>query len=541
LWRILVEEKGMPGQKFQSHIVVIRGLNPQLKNLDVLRIGDKIFIPLRPDQALEAWKKPELAAGASSAPGAGVTTDYRIKAGEHLYQILRSQLKLADERKIAQYYALVKDLNPERKNWDTLAGGEVIRLPTVGLTREVIAAAPAVASGAKTATPDVSTASESKAVIVPTPSTEKKPDISPIMLRQAALRAPAKENMALFAKITEAIGGQLQQSGEEVVVLKDESLRFDRSIYPVVFSPALRQRVVLDPGNAIPVSLKNKLNDPTIRMPVLRMSKEVSIQEAVSQLLAALGYQTLPADRPVEIQDQGIAYEARGDWMALGPEERNKTQEVFVINLSDNPNAVPEYLKAQLVKNGLSWRVVELSANERNSVQATKSEAADGLSAVKTWPRGKEEIIDSLLLSYGVPFGVAEGFSVELRDGLRVDMRTDRLIEMGGKRIALFFRPGDRDLRKALEEGENLRAVEVNIAALSSREIISKILGLLGDSTPYRENHFSAVNGTDEQKLTVKAWGFQLVKRSLFITDRQIPSALNRFFFEKGLEIIYFQ
>jgi hypothetical protein len=163
------------------------------------------------------------------------------------------------------------------------------------------------------------------------------------------------------------------------------------------------------------------------------------------------------------------------------------------------------------------------------------------LSTVKTWPRGKEEIIDSLLLSYGVPFGVAEGFSVELRDGLRVDMRTDRLIEMGGKRIALFFRPGDRDLRKALEEGENLRAVEVNIAALSSREIISKILGLLGDSTPYRENRFSAVNGTDEQKLTVKAWGFQLVKRSLFITDRQIPSALNRFFFEKGLEIIYFQ
>ena len=539
LWRILVEEKGLPGQKFQSHIVVIRGLNPQLKNLDVLRIGDKIFIPLRPDQALEAWKKPELAAGTSSAPGAGVTTDYRIKAGEHLYQILRSQLKLADERKLAQYYALVKDLNPERKNWDALAEGEVIRLPTLGPPREVIAAVPA-ASAAKTATPDVSTASESGAVVLATPSTENNPALAP-MHREAALRGPAKENMALFAKITEAIGGQLQQSGEEVVVFKDESLRFDRSIYPVVFSPSLRQRVVLDPGNAIPVSLKNKLNDPTIRMPVLQMSKEVSIQEAVSQLLAALGYQTLPADRPVEIQDQGIAYETRGDWMALGPEERNKTQEVFIINLSDNPNAVPEYLKAQLVKNGLRWRVVELSGNEGHPAQTTKSEAADGLSAVKTWPRGKEEIIDSLLLSYGVPFGVAEDFSVELRDGLRVDMRTDRLIEMGGKRIALFFRPGDRDLRKALEEGENLRAVEVNIAALSSREIISKILGLLGDSTPYRENHFSAVNGTDEQKLTVKAWGFQLVKRSLFITDRQIPSALNRFFFEKGLEIIYFQ
>src|ERR1700752_3229426 len=46
LWRILVEEKGLPGQKFRSYLVVIRGLNPQTKNLDVLRVGDKIFIPL---------------------------------------------------------------------------------------------------------------------------------------------------------------------------------------------------------------------------------------------------------------------------------------------------------------------------------------------------------------------------------------------------------------------------------------------------------------------------------------------------------------
>jgi hypothetical protein len=37
LWRILVEEKGLPGQKFRSYLVVIRGLNPQMKNLDVLR------------------------------------------------------------------------------------------------------------------------------------------------------------------------------------------------------------------------------------------------------------------------------------------------------------------------------------------------------------------------------------------------------------------------------------------------------------------------------------------------------------------------
>ena len=30
LWRILVEEKGVPGHKFRSYLVLIRGLNPQV-------------------------------------------------------------------------------------------------------------------------------------------------------------------------------------------------------------------------------------------------------------------------------------------------------------------------------------------------------------------------------------------------------------------------------------------------------------------------------------------------------------------------------
>src|SRR4029453_7409750 len=67
----------------------------------------------------------------------------RVKAGEHLYQILREQLKVTDDHKVAQYYALVKDLNPERKNWDTLSEGEIIRLPTVGGAPVTTATAPA--------------------------------------------------------------------------------------------------------------------------------------------------------------------------------------------------------------------------------------------------------------------------------------------------------------------------------------------------------------------------------------------------------------
>jgi hypothetical protein len=41
--------------------------------------------------------------------------------------------------------------------------------------------------------------------------------------------------------------------------------------------------------------------------------------------------------------------------------------------------------------------------------------------------------------------------------------------------------------------------------------------------------------------LIVAAWGFLLPKKSVFVTDREIPQPVHRFFFEKGLQIVYFQ
>jgi len=540
LWRILVEEKGLSGKKFRSYLVVIRGLNPQVKNLDVLRVGDKIFIPLRADQLLEGGPSTEVAVSEKTQPGAGVTTSYRVKAGEHLYQILREQLKVTDDRKVAQYYALVKDLNPERKTWDTLLEGEILRLPTVGRGQEITARAAPPAVETKPA-PAPRAGAEPKPTPEATASAAPKAALGPQDRRQT-LRAPAKDNMALFATVVEAMGGQMQQSGEEVVVVKDATVRFDKSTYPVIYNPTLGQKVVIDPDDKIPASLRTKLSDPSVGTQVLPMANGVSIQEAVSQLLARLGYQSLPTDRPVIVHDEGVAFEAKGNWIALAPEQSNRTQEIVVINLTDEPSEIPEYLKSQLVKKGLHLRDVALSSSARGQKPPEAAKPPKDVAAqVKNWPRDKGEMVDSLLLSFGISFGVAETLSVELRDGLRVDARTDRVFEQNGKRTALFFQRTDPEIKQALQEKQGVRTVELDISSLSSRELIDKVLTMLGHQASYREHRFAATNGSAQDRLTVTAWGFHLPARAMFVTDRQIPASLYRFFFEKGLEIVYFQ
>jgi hypothetical protein len=558
LWRILVEEKGLSGKKFRSYLVVIRGLNPQVKNFDVLRVGDKIFIPLRVDQLLEERPAMETAASARPQPGGDVTTNYRVKPGEHLYQILREQLKITDERKLSQYYALVKDLNPERKNWDSLLEGDILRLPVVGRGQEITARAPSPVTESKRPTEPVARAEakpmpeakpmvETKPTLEVTPTTEVKTSAAPKPApapadRRPSLRAPATENMTLFATVVEAVGGQMQQSGEEVVVLKEGTVRFDKSSYPVVYSPALGQKVVIDPDDKIPASIRTKLGDPTLATQILPMANGLSIQEAVSHLLARLGYQPLSTDRPVVVQEEGIAFEAKGNWIALAPEQSNRTQEIVVINLTEEPSEIPDYLKAQLAKKGLHLRDVAYpSSTPRQSLPEAPNAPKELITQAKNWPRDKREMVDSLLLSFGITFGVAETLSVELRDGLRVDARVDRLFEQSGKRTALFFQRTDPEIKRALQDKQSVRAVELEIGSLSSRELVDKVLSMLGHQASYREHRFAAANGAVQDRLTVTAWGFHLPQRSMFVTDRQIPAALYRFFFEKGLEIVYFQ
>jgi hypothetical protein len=60
----------------------------------------------------------------------------------------------------------------------------------------------------------------------------------------------------------------------------------------------------------------------------------------------------------------------------------------------------------------------------------------------------------------------------------------------------------------------------------------------LGEQAAYREHRFSA--SASKNRLNISAWGFLLANRGLFVTDREIPQSLYRFFFEKGLEIVYF-
>ena len=535
LWRMLVKEKGLPEKRFSQYLVIIRGLNPQIKKIDVLRIGDSVFIPLRPDDLLGAPPVAAKADAQRSPVTRGAIKEYRVKQGEHLYQILREQLGISTDREVALYYALAKDLNPERKNWDALVGGDVIRLPFAGKSTEFAITerkGPAAIESKQETGPI-------KAINPPSSVGQTKQDNSPkpiILSLDYAKQLPAKENVALLGQVVESLGNDVRRDGQETLTLRDGTFRIDRTSYPVLYNPKFQQRIILDPDEKIPDSLKSKLTDPSVYTAVFPVTLTASLQESVNQLLSRLGYQSLPTDRPVVIQEAGISIEAKGNWIVLAPIETNKAQDIFVIALTDNPQDIPDYLRKELSTRGLHFKDILLAASSSQSAAAEVSK--ESAPSVKYWPREKKEFIDAMLLSFSVPFGVSETLSTELGQGLRVDVRCDRIFERNGKRTGLFFRRLEPEIKKVLQEKEKMKVIELDLPVLEHKEIMVRLLTELGEQAAYREHRFSA--SATKDRLNITAWGFLLDKRGMFVTDREIPESLHRFFFEKGLEIVYF-
>ena len=529
IWRILIQEKGLSERRFGQYLNLLRALNPQIKRLDVLKVGDSLFVPLNPDEALGLEIGVNQHAPASRPARPAALREYRVKSGDALYLILRRELQIVSKRELATYVALVKDLNPQKKNWDLLREGEILRLPAIRkvatkMGKELKPAHPLrPGEGGVRAFDKIQAAS-----------------VAAIDALTDARQLAAIEHLALLMQIIESLGNKVERSGQEVLSVKAGTIRIDKTSYPVIYNPKLQQKIVLDPNNQFPSSLRTHLEEGSLPIPVVSLRQGESLQDGVSRLLAHLGYQLLTSERPVVLNVGGVSFAARGNWVALAPEEHNKPQEIYVINLTgQSEEMIPDYLKAELSLRGLHMRDITTSSSAI-PVALVKLPSNHSAHEIKRWPRDNEELVDAVLAGYGIAYGVADTLSIELRDGLRLDVKTDRTFDTKGRLTALFFESLAPEIKTVLQEQNGLTSVELELTTASRKEIIARLLYGIGEAVDYREHRFSVTTSANREHLKVSATGFLLPRKGLFLTDREIPQFLQRLFFEKGLEVVYF-
>jgi len=516
LWRILIQERGLSEKRFKRYVLLVGTLNPNLKNPDVLQIGDTLFIPVQVDEILglkAAIETAEKTAAAKVAAEPAPKDSYQVKPGDTLYKVLREQLGIEEVEALRRAAEQVKELNPGRKNWDVLLVGETIRLP--GRT--------------------------ARASVVQPIAKAKAEDPAPVVGLDYGQKITVQENLDLLASVMKVLGQDTSRDGEEVVPLREGTVHIDRSSYPVVQNPKKGQRVVLDMQSKITAALQSKLAAAGPGLPVVSVKKGASLHDAVTGLLSKLGFQSLPSNQPVVIQDGGVALQVKGEWMVMPPDESGAMPQVLVVSLTDAPGQTPDYLRDYLSLKGMNLKEILLPSPTSMSTAPAPSGAKPAEPRIETWPTDKMALVDTFLKDYGITFSSGGQFPVVLRDGIRMDAKVDRLFEYGGKKVALSFKPFGDELMTALQQSEAVRVVELDLAGASSRELIARLLAAVGESATYREQRFQANDRAAKDKLTVGVSGYYLPQRALLLTDRQIPKELERFFGEKGLRVVRFQ
>ncbi len=498
LWRILIREKGLPEKKFGRYVILLGSLNPKLKNPDILRIGDVFFIPIRPDEVL----------GIEIPSSKGGGKVYRVERGDFLFKILREQRGLQKIDEIQSAFNQIKRLNPRKEDWDLLFVGEAILLPPL-------------------------IEGESPEVII-------KPAKEFIGL-DYGLKLPVKENLNLLKEVVGVVGNEMTREGEEELALKEGTIHLDRSIFPVIRNSQSGKKVVLNLEDMIAPSILTQLQSENQGINIVSGKKGSSLHEAANNLFSQLGFQALPSDRPVVLHDKGVGLQVKGEWMIANPDEGGRKQEMWIISLTNSPGTTPDYLREYLAFKGMNLKEILLPSSPFSpAAPLLRRESRETGTQIQTWPSDKKRLVDALLTTYRIPFKTRYQISLSLRKGMRLVTIMDRFFERGGRKFGIFFRPVGDEVKKALKKGEDITPIALDLASLSSREILSLILTGLGERSPYKEHRFPVVEEGPKDKLVLTVPGFFLPDRSLLLTDRTIPRDLQRFFFEKGLRVIYF-
>lgn len=227
--------------------------------------------------------------------------------------------------------------------------------------------------------------------------------------------------------------------------------------------------------------------------------------------------------------------------MVTNPDEGGARQEMWIINLTDGSEPTPDYLRDYLALKGMNLREVLLPASPVfPGIAPLKRTYQAAGNQIQTWPRDKKALVDKLLQTYQISFKTQHQISFSLRKGMRLVTIMDRFFKHGGRKYGIFFRPVGEEVRKTLERKMDIIPIVLELESLSSRQILTVMLAGLGEGSGYQEHRFPVMEKGPKDKLVLTVSGFFLDDRSLLLTDRTIPEDLQRFFFEKGLRVVYF-
>ena len=501
---------GITEEDIADNYQLIQELNPDIPDLNKLKVGQSLVLPGKPFAYSEEKKMktattaPETIVVAPAVPPAapsGSGQSYTIKKGDTLIKIIYRELKIKTD--IKKTLKIIQSMNPRVVDINKIYAGDTIKLPSGALFVQTAKEASAAQAAQK------------EEIIV-----EKTPELpGKIIEVKEKMSMPPEARLAVLRHVITQMNGSFNATGNYYLPIpKTGQVKIDCSKMPVIEFDG-KTTIFLDLENRAPDNLKKIINDNWANYYLIKADKKDDVITILKKVFdATKSYSMTKKDKPMTIGALPPV-ELFVDWLIV---KTNAKEAQGLRIIYENNLLLPRAVKNYARKNGVI--ITEIS---EESGLVGKPEEIYSLPPMPVYPTVSAKDFSYALVS-NLGFNAEKDIDIKIfdtaKDGVNLSIKADILVKDGNKKYVIFSKNLTRQFITVLKQaGNELIFVADNE---TPKNIMEKILRALNITFTSGYFTFSGID-KNQAPYTISFGGTKIkTDKDLYVIDFDIDQEL---------------
>jgi phage tail protein X len=514
-------------QNFRDFLGIFQRLNPHIKNINMIRPGQAIDIPIR---KLEQGSLPGQATGVVTIPFVTLTRvvdvvlqhshSYQVKRGDTVSQLIARHYGRYGTKGYREGIKLFQAANPQVENLDRIYAGQKLYLPDPNIREKQWYASMYDDKGELRENLGQASA--------PAPAATGQGRIRTV---EAEPQKPLpQEPLAAAAAL---VGGKLLSKGTYYLPREpQEDFELDLSRHPMIDVQGQNKMLFTSSDRIMGVS-KESFESQQPDVHVIAYDPEAPVTEIIASMFEAMEQSSDQKGDEVTFDDQGVHVAVTAKWIRPTTDRRN----ICISPIAGPEQRTPEPMRRYLEQNGVVLKEVLPGGHEvqNGAANPTQHHAVKNILAIAA--SGQKEFVKSLAPALGLTYRPNIQITFPYA-GIQVKAAANLISTGDGREFLVDFGDLYGDAVDAIRT-TGLRIIQVT-AEESFRAVATKILAALDSN--YAENPtFLAANRPAQYNIAVTIAGVlyhQSEEKRLFLSGVSMNPAVTDLLSANGVGII---
>ncbi|MGD9007748.1 MAG: LysM domain-containing protein [Desulfobacteraceae bacterium] len=514
-------------QNFRDFLGIFQRLNPHIKNINMIRPGQAIDIPIR---KLEQGSLPGQATGVVTIPFVTLTRvvdvvlqhshSYQVKRGDTVSQLIARHYGRYGTKGYREGIKLFQAANPQVENLDRIYAGQKLYLPDPNIREKQWYASMYDDKGELRENLGQASA--------PAPAATGQGRIRTV---EAEPQKPLpQEPLAAAAAL---VGGKLLSKGTYYLPREpQEDFELDLSRHPMIDVQGQNKMLFTSSDRIMGVS-KESFESQQPDVHVIAYDPEAPVTEIIASMFEAMEQSSDQKGDEVTFDDQGVHVAVTAKWIRPTTDRRN----ICISPIAGPDQRTPEPMRRYLEQNGVVLKEVlpDGHAVQNDAANPTRHHAVKNILAIAA--TGQKEFVKSLAPALGLTYRPNIQITFPYA-GIQVKATANLISTGDGREFLVDFGDLYGDAVDAIRT-TGLQIIQVT-AEEGFRAVATKILAALEGN--YAENPtFLAANRPAQYNIAVTIAGVlyhQSEEKRLFLSGVRMNPAVTDLLSANGVGII---